>query len=133
MELRREGAEGAAIRGKFAETGGGRPLREVAIACIHDGVWDATQLESMQVAGAIKRIKAALRADVDGTGLPFACALGKGSDAKWKQIEFFTYEDFDGVLSMGTEALWADHAKLRALQDSCRRKYGTAPSIPDLD
>lgn len=132
FELQQEGAEQERIRALFSEMGGALPVREVAQHCIEAGVWDETQLQGMMVNGAVKRVKDALRSELNGSGLPFAAAIGKGHQAVWKQRDLFQYEDYVSVLDMGVAAVVADHSRLRAWQLECRAKFGVAPSIPDL-
>lgn len=132
MNLSEEGHEGDRIRDIFTGMGGSAPLRDVARRCLEAAVWDEVQIESMQLNGAVKRVKDALRTHVNGSGLPFAAATDKSAKAIWKQREMFAYEDYVSIISMGVDALGADHAKLRAWQAECRDRHGTAPSIPDL-
>lgn len=124
--------EGDRIRSLFAAMGGAAPLRDIARRCIEATIWDETQLESMMLHGAIKRVKDALRRELNGSGLPFAAAVDKGLHATWKQRDLFSFEDYTSIIDMGIAALGADHAKLRAWQEECRRRFGTSPSIPDL-
>lgn len=132
MELQESGSEGNRIRSLFSAMGGSLPIREIARRCIEGGVWDETTLEGIMIAGAEKRVKDALKVTTNGSGLPFAAAVGKGREAVWRQRELFSYEDYVTKIGEGVEALGADHAKLRAWQGECRARFGTAPSIPDL-
>jgi len=119
------------IRQLIAEHGGTfanyRAIAEVVLA---EGLFDDDELEAMQIAGIIARVKKAVRTgEVDG--LPFAGVVNEGGQVR--QFEFWSYEDYCYNFTMKAESARRDIVALRAIHAACLGKFGKAPDLPQFD
>jgi hypothetical protein len=106
-------------------------IRSLARECEASGLWDEAQLEGFRLTAEQKICRTALH-DEDEHGVPYALPISAGAGAKWKQVALFEFIDFAFVIGSQCKQLGEFHAKIKTLQDLCRQRFGTAPSIPDL-
>ena len=110
---------------------GAMPIRQFVHRMRDEGIFDEQDREAAEIRGLCADTRKALKEN-DEHGVPFAGPIEKGRNPIWRQTEMWALEDFVFALSEGISALNADYAKLKTLQDLCRERFGTAPSLPDF-
>lgn len=135
MDFRLDGeSQGERIRELFRECGNGEGIRSFARRCIDAGLFNEAQQEGFMIVGAISTVKKALKQS-DEHGIHFAYNTSKqnGDDATWKQPALFDYTDACFVLQSNyIDKVTATHAEMVTFHQWMKRRFGTAPSVPDL-
>lgn len=119
------------IRQEFQVLGGRVGTRVLAEHLLTTGIFDEEWHEQAALKAAQKEIRDALKAP-DAAGLPFACSVGRGSNAIFSQRSFLSYVEYDQVIRDLADGLQADYQSIMLLHAECRQRYGRAPEIPAL-
>lgn len=119
------------IRAEFEQLGGAISSRLFAEHLLATGFYDDEFLESAAIKAIQSDIRKALKSS-DGAGLPFACAVGRGAEAVWKQRDLMEYDEYAAVIGDLSEGVRADYRVIVGLHGECRLRFGRAPEIPEL-
>ena len=123
------------IIGVFVNSGGAMSTRQLARACIDDGVYSQIELDNYAIRAVQNEVREALKTTDLQTGLPLAGPSVERDDegqSLWKQLALWNEDDSLFNISERDKQARADLIMLHRLADNHKIRWGYRPEILQL-
>jgi len=120
-----DSSRAAKIRALFVK---GSTIEAHAETCIDAGCWTQSELRAMAALQVRAEVRAALGKLTDD-GVPFAgpTRTRKGGKPVWRQMEFWSKQDFDYNYSAYKRRARANDKVAQSIARVCRERFGSDP------
>jgi hypothetical protein len=109
-------------------------IREAATELLESGFFTDKEInqEGLKYKWAREQVKRAFRV-LASNGFPHLVPVTAGRDPIYKRYEQLVFNDYTFLLESRIKSLFEDHEQLARWHEDCRKRFGHAPPIPDLD
>lgn len=120
------------IKSLFEKLGGAMTTRDIARACLNEGIWNETDREVILLRSAQAQVREAL-SDDDDTGLPFAGQTIErehdGGPRVWKTRRMWDFPDYELNVNIRVLQVGKLEHTVSLLRIECADRYGREPEI----
>jgi hypothetical protein len=109
-------------------------IRETANELLESGFFSDKEigLEALRYKWARSKVKQAFDQKAVN-GFPHLTAVTAGRDPIYKRYEQLVFNDYTFIIESRIKSAFQDYEKLVSWHEDCRKRFGHAPSIPDLE